>query len=247
MQIAKRTDVGKWRESNQDQADVFTNRSDQVLALLCDGMGGHNAGDVASEMALYQVGVAWQKTDKMTTESVRKWFESTIEAANHRVYDVSTQYQDLAGMGTTIVALALLGDCGIIAHVGDSRLYRLRDGQFEQLMKDHTYVQALVDQGVMTPEEANHSLQKHQITQAIGVDDKVSVALSETELQPQDKYLLCSDGLTDMLADARIQAILEQESTVDSLATELIQQANDAGGQDNITVVVVAMEGSDSE
>lgn len=247
MQIAKLTDVGKRRQNNQDQADIFKNRSNQTLALLCDGMGGENAGDVASEMALYQVGVAWEKTEAMTSDNIAKWFNETVEAADRRVYNVSMQYDDLSRMGTTIVGMALLDDQGVIAHVGDSRCYRLRHHEFEQLTKDHTYVQGLLDEGVLTPEQAETHNERHKLSQAIGVDEYLDVAIDQTVLEAGDRYLLCSDGLTDMLTDAQIQDILVVATSVDEAAKQLIQQANDAGGRDNVTVVVIKIEGSVSE
>lgn len=242
MEIAQLTDVGERRHSNQDQAGVFYNRDHDPILILCDGMGGHNAGDVASEMALYQVGVAWEQTTRMSLTAVETWLDETIHAANQRVLEQSKKYQDLAGMGTTLVCFVPQGEQGIVAHVGDSRLYQCHEDEMIQLTKDHSYVQELVDSEMITAEQARNHPQKNIVTQSIGVTEDVEVSFQTVTITAGDRYILCSDGLTDMLADDEILGVLENTSNLQEAVQELVDRANQAGGFDNITVLLMRAE-----
>ncbi|MDO4670327.1 MAG: Stp1/IreP family PP2C-type Ser/Thr phosphatase [Aerococcus sp.] len=247
MEIAQLTDVGERRHSNQDQAGVFYNQAHEPILILCDGMGGHNAGDVASEMALYQVGVAWEETEHKPLAEVKAWLNTIIKATNQRVLEQSQKYQDLTGMGTTLVCFVPQGEQGIVAHVGDSRLYQCHKDVMIQLTKDHSYVQELVDSEMITKEEARNHPQKNIVTQSIGVTADVNVSFSTITITPGDLYILCSDGLTDMLADDEILGVLENAPTLNEAVQELIDRANQAGGYDNITVLLMRAEGGEDE
>ncbi|AMB93577.1 Stp1/IreP family PP2C-type Ser/Thr phosphatase [Aerococcus sanguinicola] len=245
MEVAKLTDIGIQRKENQDQLGDFYNQSDQALLILCDGMGGQNAGDVASEMALFQVGKAWEETVDMTHQRAKDWFQLILQDANDRLIEKSQQYQDLEGMGTTVVAIAVMDREATIAHIGDSRAYQIRDGAIKQITKDHSYVQELLDLNMISEEEAKAHPQKNIITQSLGVKPDFYVDIDRLHLYPDDVFVLCSDGLSDMLADEDILAIIDHYPHLDESIQRLVEAANQAGGKDNISVILARIEGSD--
>lgn len=247
MDVAKLTDTGQKRAYNQDQVGAFYNKAEQLLLLLCDGMGGHNAGDVAAEMALFQVGSAWSESNAMDHKEVNYWLQDNIMAANERVHEKSLQFNDFSGMGTTIVGAVILDGEAIFAHVGDSRAYLLQNDQFRQITTDHSYVQELVDNKSITVEEARNHPQKNIVTRSIGIDPEVIVDTQRTMLHDDDVILLCSDGLTDMLEDDGISQIVLHYPHLEDSAEELIRTANEAGGRDNISVVLARVEGRDAK
>lgn len=246
MEVAKITDTGKKRDYNQDQVEIFHNTAGQPLLLLCDGMGGHNAGDVAAEMALFQVGSAWGESGSMNHTDAYAWLSENIRAANQRIYEKSLQFRDLAGMGTTLVGAAILEGEAIIAHVGDSRAYLLSESGLRQVTTDHSYVQELVNNHAITSEEAQHHPQKNLVTRSIGIDAAVEIDFQRIILHTGDMILLCSDGLTDMLSNEEIEKIISHYPHLEDSATELVTAANQAGGKDNISVVLARVEGSDA-
>lgn len=245
MEVSQLTDTGQIRSSNQDQVGVFYNQAEQALLLLCDGMGGHNAGDVASEMALYAVGHAWEESPKTDTEAVQTWLEDNIVSANDRVLQASEKYNDLSGMGTTIVGIAIIEGKGIVAHVGDSRAYCYDGEILKPLTRDHSFVQELLDMNMITPSEAQNHPQKNIVTQTVGVSEDIKVDISVFALEAQTMLLLCSDGLTDMLTADDIGQIIASDEDVNQAAQALIAAANQAGGRDNISVVLARIEGGD--
>jgi serine/threonine protein phosphatase PrpC len=202
------------------------------LFAIADGMGGARAGEVASGLAA----AALQQNDVNGTGAER--VVALMQAANRSVYERSSRDADVAGMGTTMT-VALVEDGGItFGHVGDSRAYVLRDGELEQLTDDHSLVAELVRGGKLSAEEAEHHPQRSVITRALGTDPDVDVDTFTVEGRQGDVYVLCSDGLTDMVADHEIGAVLsERRASLDDAANELVRRANKAGGQDNITVV----------
>jgi len=244
--IAGLTDQGLVREHNEDSIG-----SDPALGLLilADGMGGHKGGEVASAIAVDTVLATLKKTlpdiihgqtDDRTGYSLESMaIESAIKQANAAIYQASHNNAQYEGMGTTIVVLLFYDNRVSIAHVGDSRLYRLRDQKLEQLTRDHTLLQELVDRGLYTREEARQSLNKNLVTRAVGVNLTVEVDLLEDFGVPQDIYLLCSDGLTDMIDDQLIEdSILNYRSNLARLANELVSQAKSHGGKDNISALL---------
>ncbi|AMB98974.1 protein phosphatase [Aerococcus urinaehominis] len=243
MEIAKLTDVGKRRQVNQDQVGVFYDKTGQPMLILCDGMGGHNAGDVAAEMALYQLGHAFEQTGFSSSHQAKGWLQAEIEACNQRIYEKSQLFQDLQGMGTTIVVLVIIDDFALAGHVGDSRLYLITPTDIEQKTKDHSYVQELVDAEMITPEEADHHPQKNIITRSLGSQDPVQVDLVRFYVNADDVFLLCSDGLTDMLTDQDIYQTIVTSPDLKTAVNKLVDQANAAGGRDNISVVLARREG----
>jgi len=221
------TDPGRKRRLNED---AFV--CEPPLFAIADGMGGARAGEVASGLAA----AALQENDVNGTGAER--VVALMQVANRSVYERSSRDADVAGMGTTMT-VALVEDGGItFGHVGDSRAYVLRDGELEQLTDDHSLVAELVRGGKLSAEEAEHHPQRSVITRALGTDPDVDVDTFTVEARNGDVFVLCSDGLTDMVADDEIGSVLsERRGSLDEAANELVRRANKAGGQDNITVV----------
>ena len=236
-----RSDVGKVRDGNEDALLL----RDSVYAVA-DGMGGHLAGEVASATALEPIeeldGRIFQDNAAAVTA-----LRAAVIAANERVSQLARDNPNYRGMGTTLTAALVEGRRLHVAHVGDSRAYLLRDGHFSQLTDDHTLVQHLVDEGQITREEAARHPQRSVVTRAIGVSDDVDVDSMSLELQPRDQLLLCSDGLTGVVEDEAIARTLLEVEDPEEAVNDLIDLANDAGGPDNITVLLLRYEDPDAE
>lgn len=239
MQIEYQSDVGRRRNTNQDYASVFTNQEGIKLAILADGMGGHRAGDIASQMAVLNLGNAWEEQDLTDEEKIAQWFIQAIQEENALIYQRGQEQPEYNGMGTTIVAAALSEERFTIAHVGDSRAYLIRDGKIIQLTEDHSLVNELVKSGEISEEMAVNHPRKNILTRSVGMPGTVEVDVSTYIWQLKDRLLLCSDGLTNMLSEEMIETIVNQEGTLSDKVTELINQANEAGGADNITVLLI--------
>ncbi|WP_142427507.1 Stp1/IreP family PP2C-type Ser/Thr phosphatase [Enterococcus durans] len=239
MQIEYQSDVGRRRNTNQDYASVFTNQEGIKLAILADGMGGHRAGDIASQMAVLNLGNAWEEQDLTDDEKIAQWFIQEIQEENALIYQRGQEQPEYNGMGTTIVAAALSEERFTIAHVGDSRAYLIRDGKIIQLTEDHSLVNELVKSGEISEEMAVNHPRKNILTRSVGMPGTVEVDVSTYIWQLKDRLLLCSDGLTNMLSEEMIETIVNQEGTLSDKVTELINQANKAGGADNITVLLI--------
>jgi protein phosphatase len=232
---ASGTDVGRVRSVNQDAFGEFED-PDRGLRLLviADGMGGHRGGEVASQLAVERMGELFDSV----TDDPPGLLRAAFEGANSRIFDAANRDVELAGMGTTGVAILFDGgETAHVAHVGDSRAYRMRDGQLEQVTDDHSLVGELVRRGQLTAEEARVHPQSNEILRALGTQPDVEVEISEADLRAGDCFLLCSDGLSGMLPDAEIAEVLTEASPDDAVA-KLIALANEAGGTDNITVQV---------
>ena len=241
--IGNATDVGKIREQNEDYMAHF-NTLQGYCIVICDGMGGHAAGQVASQNA---VGAIQQYLQDKQNEypDIMVALKNAIEFANFQLREMMNKDPALKGMGTTCV-LALIKDGHLYtAHAGDSRLYLIRKGNAEQITKDHSSVQKLIDIGVLTEKEAELSDKKNQISKAIGIFEKVDPAISETPvaLHQDDIILLCSDGLTGHVSREKIQETVLANTDVQNAALKLVELANTGGGSDNITVQVVHYTG----
>jgi serine/threonine protein phosphatase PrpC len=239
MQIEFQSDVGRKRNTNQDYANVFVNRAGVKLAVLADGMGGHRAGDVASQMAVTNLGTSWEEQELLDNEKIAQWFIQMIQQENTIIYMQGQQEPAYSGMGTTIVAAALLEEQFTIAHVGDSRAYLIRDGQIKQLTEDHSLVNELVKSGEITEEMAVNHPRKNILTRSVGMPGTVEVDVATHLWQPGDQLLLCSDGLTNMVTEPVIEAIVSSSLLLSEKVERLIDQANEAGGADNITVLLI--------
>jgi protein phosphatase len=226
-----RTDIGRARGRNEDAYLVR-----DPLFAVADGMGGHRGGNVASKVALEAIrAFDAGGTDGDGASDLVK----DIRTANETVLARGEADRDLRGMGTTITALLVQGEHATIAHVGDSRAYRLRDGALEQLTQDHTLVHQLVEEGRITADQAGRHPQRSILTRAVGVEPSVDVDASTIELRLGDRLLLCTDGLTGMLSDDVIREVLASEDDPQRASDRLVEAANAAGGDDNITVVVI--------
>lgn len=239
MKIFSKTDSGKVRKENQDAYFADKTADEAAFAVVCDGMGGANAGNVASEIAVKRISeyVIKSYRDGMTAEDIEKTVRNAIVSANIELYDMSVNDPKLSGMGTTVVLAFVKDGTAVIAHVGDSRIY-LVNGGITQLTRDHSVVQSLIESGKITPEDAKFHPRKNVITRALGAEEEVAVDTARLKLNEGETLLLCTDGLTNFLDDSDI---LETFKNTDiALTTEsLVEKANQNGGGDNITVVTV--------
>lgn len=231
---------GQVRGENED---CIATRPELGLAILADGMGGHQAGEIASRMAIDTIADSVAGTLAQESD-VQGSIAAAIQAANTAIYQAAQTRADYRGMGSTVVVAVFRGGQLYVGHVGDSRLYRFRNGVLEQLTKDHSVVQELVNRGLFTPEEARQSLAKNLVTRALGVDPTIETETDAAAVQPGDVYLLCSDGLTDVVSDAQIGEVLRSTpADVDAVARDLVERANANGGPDNISVILARTAG----
>ena len=239
MQIFSKTDRGRVRTDNQDAYFAGKITDDSVFAVVCDGMGGANAGNVASELAVRHISeyVIRSYRDGMNMTDTEKTLKNAIVSANISLYDKAVNNAELAGMGTTAVAAFVKDGTAVIAHVGDSRIY-LVNGEIKQLTRDHSVVQSLIESGKITPEDAKVHPRKNVITRALGAEENVAVDSDCLNLSNGDTLLLCSDGLTNFLDDKDILKVF-QNNDISAVAERLVEEANKNGGGDNITVVTV--------
>ena len=240
MEIALLTDVGQKRSNNQDYVNRYTNRAGIDLIVLADGMGGHRAGHIASEMTVTDLGASWVDTQLNTLNDVREWMVAVLEEENKKIYQLG-QTDEYKGMGTTLEAVVIIDQQMIYAHVGDSRIGLLRNGEYQQLTSDHSLVGALVRAGQLSEEEARLHPQKNIITQSIGQHQPVEADIAIKTLEPGDYVLINSDGLTNMVSKEDIRDILSSEVPLENMAESLIRFANNAGGTDNITVALLRL------
>ncbi|MFL2099433.1 Stp1/IreP family PP2C-type Ser/Thr phosphatase [Desemzia sp. FAM 23991] len=243
MRLVVKTDKGRKRGTNQDFANTYKNQNGLTLAVLCDGMGGHRAGDIASEMVVSHLGNNWEKTEFDSAKNAAEWLEVRINRENQRLVEKARQYPDLNGMGTTLVAVAEAVDGYVIANIGDSRAYRLIDGRLVQITDDHSLVGELMRNGQLTEEEALNHPQKNVLTRSLGVEETLGIDIDTYAYGSNNPILLCSDGLTNMVADKEIEKILNITEPLESQATMLIDLANERGGVDNITVIIIDLNG----
>ena len=238
MEISILTDVGQRRTNNQDYANQYKNKAGKSMVLLADGMGGHRAGNIASEMAVTDLGAAWVATEISTINEVREWFAEYLEKENQQIHRIG-QDEEHKGMGTTLEAVAVIDDQVLFAHVGDSRIGLVRNGEYHQLTSDHSLVNALLKAGQITEEEAAHHPQRNIITQSIGQKDELQPDFGMVTVEAGDFIVINSDGLTNMISGDEIRDIVVSDLSVEEKAKTLVRFANNAGGLDNITVVLI--------
>lgn len=236
MKISLVTDIGQKRSNNQDFINKFDNKQGITLVILADGMGGHRAGNIASEMTVTDLGREWVNTDYTELSQIRDWFLVSLENENKKVYELG-QTDEFKGMGTTVEALAIVDNNVIYAHVGDSRIGLLRHGEYQLLTSDHSLVNELVKAGQLTEEEAANHPQKNIITQSIGQANPVEPDLGVQMLEENDYLIINSDGLTNMITNDEIVEILNQDKNLDEKNKELVSLANDRGGLDNLSLI----------
>jgi protein phosphatase len=240
------TDTGRARSNNEDS--VATDPSSGLVALA-DGMGGYNAGEVASQMATEfirtELGRWLQEAAESATDAdVRRALDICVDNANRVIFNAANSNPQYAGMGTTLVVAVFRESRLVMGHVGDSRGYRFRGGRLMQITRDHSLLQEQLDAGLITAEQAAFSSNKNLVTRAVGVEDTVLLETHLHETMPGDLYLLCSDGLSDMLTDDAIAHVLRGAKDTADAGASLIEAANDAGGKDNIAVILVRVDGA---
>jgi serine/threonine protein phosphatase PrpC len=238
VEISAGSDPGRERANNEDSVAFDAETS---LCVLADGMGGHNAGEIASGMA-----TAFVKSEMRTRlqqmrrgarpEQVEDELVRCVAEVNRAIFNVSRGNPNYSGMGTTLVAAIFHQDWLVLGHIGDSRCYRLRGGELQQITKDHSVQQEQADLGLILPAQAG--VRKNIVTRAVGVDEHSVLEVNRFDVQPGDLYLMCSDGLSDMVDDPQIAGILANEQGLDEKVSRLIGAANEAGGHDNISVLL---------
>jgi serine/threonine protein phosphatase PrpC len=260
VEVFGKTDVGLVREHNEDSfliADVsggvragdardpFTFKLGEKggLFLVCDGMGGAAAGEVASQMAVDSIYDALSAAEPQQRDAFARLLRRAVQQANERIFNQSRDNQSERGMGTTCTVAALVDDCLVVAQIGDSRCYVLRDGKLAQVTKDQSLAWQLIEAGAMTADEAKAFEHANIILQALGVQERVEVVLSQVQLRKGDVALLCSDGLHGPVADEEILAVMIAEPNLQAVGEALIQKALDRDGPDNITVVLARFDG----
>ena len=241
MQAYGKTDVGRVRENNQDAFICGRLPDDALFVVVCDGMGGANGGNVASALAVKVISdrIVDIYRDGLASGSIRNLLESAIAAANVEIYDTAMADLELRGMGTTVVAAIVKWRELSLAHVGDSRAYLVGPEGLEQITRDHSIVQAMVERGQLTQDEAKNHPRKHFITRALGVEETVECDYCELAIPEGTRLLICTDGLTNMVEADDIYALLQSGEEAGA-PDRLIHAANMAGGSDNITAVLVA-------
>lgn len=238
LSVAAGTDVGRIRAGNEDSlyADADQERG---LFIVADGMGGHAAGEVASEMAVQIVARDLTDLRDLQHADANGRMAEALMAANRAIYERTIEEADKQGMGTTASCMMMGQGRYLIGHIGDSRVYLLRDGVLRQVTKDHSYVQEQVDAGFLTPEQARYHPYSNVITRCVGANASVEADVLTGEIQKGDLFLLASDGLTGMVEDPQLKKILESQQTPGSMVAAMITEANRRGGLDNITAIVV--------
>jgi len=243
--VAAKTDLGRVRENNEDKFEFFMPEDNASLAtrglifLVCDGMGGHAAGQIASELTA-KTFIDVYRTH--TAEDPAEAAASAVKAANRYVLDVGRTVPGRRGMGTTLSGLILIQDRALIVQVGDSRIYRVRDGVGERLTVDHTFIEESIRLGTLTPEQAENHPHRHVLTRAVGAEDLLVPEVTWTDLLAGDRFLICSDGVTNHVSDDAIYDALRDKSPAEA-AWHTVGQALLGGGSDNATVVVVRVDG----
>ena len=235
-----RTDPGLARENNEDSVTVD---EPTRLSILADGMGGYNAGEIASGMATTFIKSElgrWlaQAGRHANAKEVRRAMEICVDNANRSIFNAANSNPQYSGMGTTLVVGVFQDGRLLLGHIGDSRCYRLRGSELAQITKDHSLLQEQMDAGLITPEQAAVSTNKNLVTRALGVEDAVLLDVNEHRVEPGDIYLMCSDGLSDMVDDSGIARILAGDVTLEEKAVQLVDAANANGGRDNISVML---------
>ncbi|SEN15984.1 Stp1/IreP family PP2C-type Ser/Thr phosphatase [Lihuaxuella thermophila] len=245
MEMAQRTDIGRVRDLNEDSIGLLQTKSGAVIAIVADGMGGHQAGDVASRTAVDTIEkVLSAESLDASTEEKSDLLLHAVGKANETVYSLASQNSQFQGMGTTVVAAIADENEVVLAHVGDSRAYMLHKGGLYQLTEDHSYVNILRKHGQITAEEARNHPQRNMIVRAVGTNEEVEVDLINTPWGSEDVLLLCSDGLTTMVAEREIGLVLSSTTmTLEEKADRLLRMALDAGGTDNISLILLKHTG----
>lgn len=242
------TDIGKKRTVNEDSAAVFEIQNGPTLAVVADGMGGHRGGEYASSTAVRILGEQFMKIDDsaaMDDDDWREWLQETVLHVNRIIYELAESNEEYKGMGTTLDAVLIYGNKGLVTHVGDSRVYTINESEILQVTKDHSFVNILLDSGEITEEEAARHPQRNWIMRAVGSEKTIMPDFYQIQLEAQPYLLICTDGLSNKVDNERIRDIVTSEGDLHDKATELVELANDLGGEDNISVILASHSSSE--
>lgn len=245
MNFTVESDIGLKRTINEDRVAFCTRADHFELAILADGMGGHNAGDVASEMAISEMQRLFEQAaaeDLATAELRKLWLAKTVSHINAEIYRYSLLHEGCQGMGTTLIAAIFDKLQCTISHVGDSRVYHFTQEEVTLITRDHSYVNILVESGEISEEEAQHHPQKNFILKALGTERSIQPDFYDVTLRPHSYLLICSDGLSNKLSVAEMVAIITLPLSLQEKGKKLVQLANDSGGEDNISLVLLTDE-----
>lgn len=237
------TDTGQHRDKNEDAGGIFYNQTSQQMLVLCDGMGGHRAGEIASQFVTYELQKRFEAENLIEEHQAEEWLSTNIKAINFDLYNYAQENPDYHGMGTTCVCALVFDKVVVIANVGDSRAYVINSRQIDQITSDHSFVNHLVMTGQITEEEAYHHPQRNIITKVMGTDKRVSPDLFIKRLNFYDYLLLNSDGLTDYVRNYEIQEELKQEVSLEDHGESLMRLALAHESRDNISFILSAIEG----
>lgn len=239
MEFVVKTDVGMKRTVNEDRVDVFVRSDGRILAVVADGMGGHKAGDVASEIAISEFKRYFAAYNPSVVKA-KDWLTYTFQSINQAIVKHSTINLGCEGMGTTLIAGLFEKNKGIIAHVGDSRVYELFPNSIKQITRDHSYVNILIDSGEINEEQAKTHPQKNVLMKAVGTERTIHPDFYEVEFQPNSYLLFCTDGLSNKLSEPFIHAILYSDMPLQEKGLALVEEANLSGGEDNISLILLS-------
>lgn len=247
LEFVDKSICGDFRASNEDNTGIFRNKTDQILLLVADGMGGHNHGDVASLMTTEIIKEAWEAENFLKLNDAEKFLRQLVIKTNRKLYDYQEENPKYKGMGTTLVMAAIIEDVIITLNVGDSRCYVMNRRSIEQVTKDHSFVNILVDTGEITKEEAFHHPRRNVVTKAMGTEKLIQPDIFRLRNKQYDYVLLASDGLTDEVREDEIHSImLNTNETLDDRALQLIERAQKNGSTDNISVCIAALKASEA-
>ena len=245
MQTFYLTDAGKVRSHNEDNVTIINNNKNEYLLAVADGMGGHKAGEVASEIAINCLSEGFYKLDTLgNKETAIDWLRSIVTEINGQIFEYTDNNPDSKGMGTTLVVAIKTDDYILYGNIGDSSGYAFKNGKLYKVTKDHTLVNLLVATGELTQEEAKYHPRKNVLMRALGANDPIEIDIFDVDTSVKGLFL-CSDGLTNMLTEEQIEKILNSDLSIEDTITKLIRKANSRGGTDNITIAYLKKESGD--
>ncbi|MFC5603016.1 Stp1/IreP family PP2C-type Ser/Thr phosphatase [Sporosarcina koreensis] len=242
------TDIGKKRTVNEDSAAVFAILDGPKLAVVADGMGGHRGGDYASSTAVRILGEQFMKVDdpsNMEDEDWKEWLLETVLHVNRTIFEIAEKDSEYKGMGTTLDAVLIYGNKGLITHIGDSRVYMINRNEILQITKDHSFVNVLLDSGEITEEEAARHPQRNWIMRAVGSEKSIMPDFHQISIDEQTYLLICTDGLSNKVDNDRIKTIVTSDADLHDKAVKLVELANELGGEDNISVILASLPNSE--
>ncbi|TSI11455.1 Stp1/IreP family PP2C-type Ser/Thr phosphatase [Lysinibacillus sp. BW-2-10] len=244
MKYTVESDIGRKRKVNEDRVAFFEHPHHFKLAILADGMGGHNAGDVASEMAIEEMKSHFLQVDQAqleTPDAKKTWLDDVISTINNKIYQHSLSHEGCNGMGTTLIAVLIDEQDCVVAHIGDSRVYYFTSEHVALITRDHSYVNVLLDHGEISEEEAENHPQKNFIVKSLGTESTIDPDFYNFTLEQSSYLLICSDGLSNKITTDEMAAILALPMSINEKGKKLIQLANDSGGEDNISVILLSL------